>query len=162
MSRRTKLPPQKGDAPNLGQSGHQEQQKEQAKATGRKFSRAGTDSRSRVAADIAAKEVKAKVLPLKLVRTTTRAARQLQQILRDSPGNSSEVQRQRIRQALKVRGGVTTPELRQHLDIHSPASRVGELRREGSNIITVMVLQETMPNCRHRFAQYRIAPGGSM
>lgn len=125
--------------------------------------RAATDSRSDVLEKVKAQEREASSLAKSLAKlepTSAWKAGRLALIRRNHPGTSSEIQRQRLMMAFALVRSVSTQECRQHLDIHSPASRVRELRTEGANIQTVIVLQETKPGCRHRFAKYLLAPKG--
>lgn len=121
------------------------------------------DSRSRVIEQSKAQEHEASSLAKSLAKlepTSTWKAGRLELIRRNHPGNSCDAQRQRLMMSFTLVGSVSTQECRRHLDIQSPASRVRELRLEGADIQTVIVLQETMPGCRHRFAKYLLAAKG--
>jgi hypothetical protein len=66
------------------------------------------------------------------------------------------VQRARILNVLIERGakGLTTIEMREELDVMSPASRVLELRELGHQIQTVWTVSENAQGNNHRNARY--------
>jgi len=69
-------------------------------------------------------------------------------------GNSARCQRDRIMQALRLYGSVTTIEMRKHLDVMSPAPRILELRHTGKPIVTKWVRQATDSGKIHRVGLY--------
>ncbi|MBZ0106720.1 MAG: helix-turn-helix domain-containing protein [Sulfuricella denitrificans] len=73
-------------------------------------------------------------------------------------GNSAAAQRQRLLVRL-LTGPLTTIEARRDLDILMPAARVHELRhREGLDIQTIRVSQETDSGIKHNVALYVLQP----
>ena len=74
--------------------------------------------------------------------------------------NSSQQQRQRIRNHLNQFGSFTTAYARDYLDIPSPAPRVFELRHnEGLNIQSVWTTDTTAQGYKHRFVNYILKSG---
>ncbi len=82
----------------------------------------------------------------------------LASIARDHRGNSAQNQRERILEALRTHGAITTIEMRKHLDVMSPAPRIMELRRMGKKITTHWVKQATDSGKVHRVALYVLEP----
>lgn len=80
--------------------------------------------------------------------------RHLEQIASQHQGNSADTQRERLLQALRAHGSITTLEARKHLDILSPAPRIMELRRAGRGIRTDLVRQATDCGKLHRVGLY--------
>lgn len=69
-------------------------------------------------------------------------------------GNSTEAQRQRLLARLRI-GPLSTIEARRDLDILMPAARVHELRhREGLNIQTHRIAEQTDNGEKHNVALY--------
>lgn len=83
----------------------------------------------------------------------SKAAR-LRAILAAMPGNSCEVQRARIIEALSQCTTFTTDDARRYLDVFAPASRVIELRRAGVDIGMVKVWANTESAKPHRIGLY--------
>lgn len=81
-------------------------------------------------------------------------AESLASIARNHFGNSAQNQRERILEALRTHGAITTIEMRKHLDVMSPAPRIMELRRMGKRIATHWVRQATDGGKVHRVALY--------
>lgn len=80
--------------------------------------------------------------------------RHLELIANEHQGNSSANQRERLFEALRACGSITTLEARKHLDILSPAPRIMELRRGGKGIRTDLVRQATDCGKLHRVGLY--------
>ncbi|MEN9902547.1 MAG: hypothetical protein RL651_1211 [Pseudomonadota bacterium] len=81
-------------------------------------------------------------------------AESLTSIARNHRGNSAQNQRERILDALRTHGAITTIEMRKYLDVMSPAPRIMELRRMGKRITTHWVKQATDSGKAHRVALY--------
>ena len=81
-------------------------------------------------------------------------AESLSEIARRVRGNSAMNQRERIMEGLKNHGALTTIEMRRHLDVMSPASRILELKRAGNPIEMKWVNQATDCGKMHRVALY--------
>lgn len=78
-------------------------------------------------------------------------------------GTAVTTQRQRLLDALKTLGHVTTFEAMRYLDIFDPRPRKLELVRDGHTIITLRRTAETEAGIKHRIGVYvmaRGAPGG--
>ena len=76
--------------------------------------------------------------------------------------NSTTVQRQRLIEALRMRGpsGLTTIQIREQLDIMMPAARVHELRwKLGYNIQQVRDKDENAQGNRHTCSRYVLVAG---
>lgn len=80
--------------------------------------------------------------------------RHLEHIASQHQGNSSANQRERIFDALRAIGSITTLEARKNLDILSPAPRIMELRKQGKAIATKWVKQATDCGKVHRVGLY--------
>lgn len=78
--------------------------------------------------------------------------------------NSLPLQRRRVEQALRHADcGLTTIEMRRHLDVMAPAARIHELRwLFGLNIQTHWSEGFTEAGKRHRVARYVLLPGAWM
>lgn len=73
--------------------------------------------------------------------------------------NSTQAQRARLLEHLKINGSATTIEIRRDLDLLMPAPRVHELRHKfGYNIRTLWVQQQTECGKLHRVAKYVLGP----
>lgn len=78
----------------------------------------------------------------------------LTELARRQRGNSAKNQRERIMEGLKTHGALTTIDMRRHLDVMSPASRVWELKRAGEPIEKKWVNQATDCGKTHRVGLY--------
>lgn len=72
---------------------------------------------------------------------------------------SNAAQQMRLLEALKVRGGVTTSDAREDLQIFHPAGRVRELRAKGFDIETCMLWAADDAGVLHRQALYVLNKG---
>ena len=72
-------------------------------------------------------------------------------------GNNSAAQRERLKQALRVKP-MTTIEIRRDLDILMPAARVFELKRLGERISTFWKSEATDCGELHQVALYVLNP----
>ena len=77
----------------------------------------------------------------------------LSAILQAHPGNSSAVQRQRLRAAL-ARFGITSFEAMRYLDVYDPRARLLQLRKAGERIDTHWVHRHTESGHLHRIGMY--------
>ena len=75
-------------------------------------------------------------------------------ILRTTPGNDCEAQRNRMQTAMERLGSVTSFEGSRHLDCYDPRARVHELRQAGKRIKTVMRDEQTESGVFHRVGVY--------
>ncbi len=75
-----------------------------------------------------------------------------------SGNNSAKAQRDRLKQALRVRP-MTTIEIRRDLDILMPATRVFELRARGENISKFWKSEATDCGELHQVALYVLQAG---
>lgn len=73
--------------------------------------------------------------------------------------NSNQEQRLRMLEMLRKRP-VSTIEARRDLDILHPAGRVLELRKDGHQISTITVNEQTECGKRHKVARYILIPNG--
>ncbi len=74
--------------------------------------------------------------------------------------NTSQVQRQRLKNQLQKHGSFTTVYARDVLDVPSPAPRIFELRHnEGLNIQSVWTTDITVQGNKHRFVRYVLKSG---
>ncbi len=155
MSRRAEMGhAQKNETPKLRQ-----QPGSQCKATGQTKatrSNSGTTADSRT--EVIRQQKRREWLCAKYTPTPAWKRARLALILRNHPGNSLEAQRHRIMFAFALVRSVSTQEIRTLLDVTMPNARIWELRhKEGRTIEKSMVIQETAPGCRHRFALYFLA-----
>lgn len=74
-------------------------------------------------------------------------------------GNSAQNQRDRIMEGLNNHGALTTIEMRRHLDVMSPASRILELKKAGEPIEMKWVNQATDCGKMHRVGLYVLEVG---
>jgi hypothetical protein len=95
-----------------------------------------------------------------LVRTPPLRRAHLLSLLREAPGAGADTQADRVLRAL-LRGPATTHELRQHLDIASPAARIFVLRQRGHHIATRWVSQASFAGKLHRWVEYSLIRGGN-
>lgn len=78
----------------------------------------------------------------------------------DANSNTSQHQRQRIKNQLHEHGSFTTIYARDVLDVPSPAPRVFELRHnEGLNIQSVWTTDKTVQGIKHKFVRYVLKSG---
>lgn len=70
--------------------------------------------------------------------------------------NTKEAQRDRLLQALKDRGSVSTCDAREDLNVMHPAGRIMELRRQGHGINTSLAWVADEEGRLHRQALYSL------
>lgn len=77
--------------------------------------------------------------------------------IRDAiPGTSAMPQRQRLLEAMRQLGHVTTFEASRFLDIYHPPARKRDLVKEGHSVITLMRNVFTEAGKRHRVGLYTL------
>ncbi len=76
----------------------------------------------------------------------------------DSSENTTEAQRQRIHDRLRLAGSLSTLQARHDLDVLHPAARVMELRQSGVKIDTVWTHDLNGEGRLHRVALYILHP----
>lgn len=81
----------------------------------------------------------------------------LKAIAENHKGSAAENQRERLLEALRKHGSITTIDARRFLDILNPHARIWELRnRHGFLIETIWVYQDTEKGKPHRVGKYVI------
>ena len=80
-------------------------------------------------------------------------------ILKAQPGTDAHTQRGRILSAIKQLGSCTTFEASRYLDCYDPRARVHDLRKRGTDIITVMRRLPTESGALHSVGVYMMAGG---
>lgn len=82
----------------------------------------------------------------------------LESLVQSLPGNSTQSQRNRLREALS-RYPINTYEASRYLDIYHPPARVLQLRKAGVNIVTTREPVETESGKVHRVGRYSLIVG---
>jgi hypothetical protein len=93
----------------------------------------------------------------KLHTTSPERCAAFAEIMAKQKGTDGNTQCERLLQAIRRLGHVTTYEALKHLDIYRPPSRKFDLVQAGHEIVTSWRIVETMAGQRHRVGVYSLA-----